>query len=124
MLHERTQGVEIVDDRTVRFHFNDPFLDFPILLGTANVSGAGWVVPAKYYEKVGQDEFMQKPIGAGPYRLVSQEPGVKLEFEAFEGYYRPAHVKKLIMSVFRKRRRGSRCSNAAKRTSFTMSPEN
>ena len=27
---------------------------------------------------------MQKPIGAGPYKLVSQEPGVKLEFEAFE----------------------------------------
>src|SRR5215472_9251352 len=50
VLHERTQGVEIVDDQTVRFHFTEPFLDFPILLGTSNVSGAGWVVPAKYYE--------------------------------------------------------------------------
>jgi hypothetical protein len=28
-------------------------------------------VPAKYYEKVGQDGFLQKPIGAGPYKLVS-----------------------------------------------------
>ena len=97
VLHERTQGVEIVDDRTVRFHFTEPFLDFPILLGTSNVSGAGWVVPAKYYETAGQSGFMQKPIGAGPYKLTAQEPGVRLEFEAFEGYYRPVHVKQLTM---------------------------
>jgi len=97
VLHEKTQGVEIVDDRTIRFHFGEPFLDFPILLGTANVSGAGWVVPARYYETVGQDGFMQKPIGAGPYKLVSQQPGVKLEFEAFADYYRPVHIKEFTM---------------------------
>jgi len=34
----------VVDDRTVRFHFKDPFFDFPILHGTGNVCGAGWVV--------------------------------------------------------------------------------
>jgi peptide/nickel transport system substrate-binding protein len=97
VLHERTQGVEIVDDLTLRFHFKEAFLDFPVLLGTSNVSGAGWVVPAKYYEKVGQSGFLQKPIGAGPYRLVSQEPGVRLEFEAFADYYRPVHTKQLTM---------------------------
>src|SRR4029077_6277833 len=97
VLGKQTQRVEIVGDNTVVFHFNEPFLDFPILLGTSNVSGAGWVVPAKYYQKAGQSEFSQKPIGAGPYKLVSQEPGVRLDFEAFEGYYRPVHVKQLAM---------------------------
>jgi peptide/nickel transport system substrate-binding protein len=97
LLHERTQGVEIVDGRTVRFHFREPFLDFPILLGTGNVSGAGWAVPAKYYEAAGQDGYLKKPVGAGPYRLVSQQAGVRLEFEAFDGYYRPVHVKNLTM---------------------------
>ena len=97
VLREQTQGVEMVDDRTVRFHFKEPFLDFPILLGTGNVCGAGWVVPAKYYEQVGQAGFLQKPIGAGPYKLVSQQPGVRLEFEAFTDYYRPVHVKQLTM---------------------------
>jgi peptide/nickel transport system substrate-binding protein len=97
VLHDKTQGVELVDDHTVRFHFKGPFLDFPILLGTSNVTGAGWVVPAKYYEKVGQSGFMQTPIGAGPYKLVSQEPGVRLEFEAFEDYYRPVHIKQFTM---------------------------
>jgi peptide/nickel transport system substrate-binding protein len=69
-------------------------------LGTANACGAGWVVPAKYYQQVGQDGFVQKPVGAGPYRLVAQQPGTKLEFEAFDGYYRPVHVKNFtIVSV-------------------------
>src|SRR5215471_16485784 len=47
-LRDQTQAVELVDDRTVRFYFKQSFLDFPILLGTGNVCGAGWVVPAKY----------------------------------------------------------------------------
>jgi peptide/nickel transport system substrate-binding protein len=97
VMHDNTQGVEIVGDNAVRFEFKRPFLDFPILFGTGNVCGAGWVVPAGYYEKVGQSGFMQKPIGAGPYKLVSQEPGVRLEFEAFDDYYRPVHVKQLTM---------------------------
>ena len=97
VLKEKTDGVEIVDDRTVRFSFKQAFLDFPILMGTSNVCGAGWVVPAKYYEKVGLDGFLQKPIGAGPYKLVSQQPGVRFDFEAFGDYYRPVHVKDLAM---------------------------
>src|SRR6185312_5719157 len=97
VLKEKTQGVDIVDDRTIAFHFKEPFLDFPILFGTGNVCGAGWPVPQKYYEKVGQNGFMQNPIGAGPYRLVHQEPGIKLEFEAYEKYYRPVNIKNLTM---------------------------
>lgn len=97
VLKANTDGIELVDDHTIRFHFKAPFLDFPILLGTGNVCGAGWPVPAKYYQQVGQSGFLQKPIGAGPYKLVSQEPGVKLEFEAFEDYYRPVHIKQLTM---------------------------
>ena len=93
-------GVEIVNDRTLRFAFKGPFLDFPRLIGTANVSGAGWVVPAKYYQEVGPDGFAQKPIGAGPYRLVGQQAGTRLDFEAFDDYYRPVHVKRFsIVSV-------------------------
>ena len=97
VLHKNTDGIEFVATDTVRFHFKEPFFDLPILLGTGNVCGAGWVVPAKYYEQTGQSGFMQKPIGAGPYKLVSQQPGVRLEFEAFEDYYRPVHVRQFTM---------------------------
>jgi peptide/nickel transport system substrate-binding protein len=100
VLHDKTDGVEIIDEHTLRFQFKGAFLDFPRLMGTANVSGAAWVVPAKYYQEVGPDGFAQKPIGAGPYRLVSQEPGTRLDFEAVEDYYRPVHVKRFtILSV-------------------------
>ena len=94
---KKTERIDIVDDRTVRFVFKEPFLDFAILFGTANVAGPGWVVPEKYYKQVGADGFKQKPIGAGPYKLVRHEPGVKVEMEAFDGYYRPVHVKQLVM---------------------------
>jgi peptide/nickel transport system substrate-binding protein len=97
VLAKRTRDIEIIGDNTVRFHFDEPFLDFPILMGTSNVCGAGWVVPAKYYEKVGQDGFLQTPVGAGPYRLVAQQPGIRLDFAAFDAYYRPVHVKELTM---------------------------
>src|SRR5438876_6255969 len=96
---KKTERVDIVDDRTIRFLFKEPFLDFAILFGTANVAGAGWVVPEKYYKQVGADGFKQKPIGAGPYKLVRHEPGVKVEMEAFDGYYRPVHVKELVMTA-------------------------
>src|SRR5437667_4302344 len=95
---KKTERVEIVDDRTIRFHFKEPFLDFAILFGTANVAAPGWVVPEKYYKQVSADGFKQKPVGAGPYRLVRHEPGVKREMEAFDGYYRPANVKQLVMT--------------------------
>ena len=99
VLQKKTQGIETEGDNTVVFHFNEPFLDFPILLGTSNVCGAGWVVPAKYYEKAGSDGFLQKPIGAGPYKLASQQPGIELNFEAFDGYHRPVHIKELTMKA-------------------------
>ena len=94
---KKTERVEIVDDRTVRFVFKEPFLDFAILFGTANVAGPGWVVPEKYYKQVGADAFKQKPIGAGPFKLARLEPGVKVEIEAFDGYYRPVNAKQLVM---------------------------
>ena len=93
-LHEKTKNIRLIDERTIRFEFGEPFLDFPILLGTGNICGAGWVVPRKYYQQVGPDGFVQKPIGAGPYKLVSQEPGSKIVLEAFDDYYRPVHVKR------------------------------
>src|SRR2546427_81347 len=61
-------------------------------------SGAGWIVPKKYVEKVGEDGFKKAPIGAGPYRVVSSTPGVELVLEAFDGYWRKApSIKRLVM---------------------------
>ena len=94
-------GSTIVDKRTVRFHFKEPFLDFPAPdrhreCVRRRLGRAGEILR----EGRARTGSSQKPIGAGPYKLVSQEPGTKLEFEAFDGYYAPVHIKKFtIVSV-------------------------
>jgi peptide/nickel transport system substrate-binding protein len=92
-----TERVEIVDDRTIIFHFNKPFIDFMALYNGDN-TGAGWVVPKAYYQKVGAEGFKAHPIGAGPFKFVSQEVGVKMVFEAWEDYWRKTPgVKTLVV---------------------------
>jgi peptide/nickel transport system substrate-binding protein len=95
-LKDRVRDVEIVGPARVRFHLHEPFPDFMALYGTM-ATGAGWIVPRKYVEKVGDDGFKKQPVGLGPYRFVSYTPGVELVMEAFEGYWRkvPA-VKRLV----------------------------
>ena len=64
--------------------------------GTA--TGASWIVPRKYLEKVGDDGFKRAPIGAGPYRFISFTAGVELVAEAFDRYWRKApNVKRLLI---------------------------
>ncbi|HXD95556.1 MAG TPA: ABC transporter substrate-binding protein [Candidatus Acidoferrum sp.] len=96
VLKDRVREVEIVGPARVRFLLHEPFPDFMALYGTM-ATGAGWIVPKKYVEKVGDDGFKKQPVGLGPYRFVSYTPGVELVMEAFEGYWRkmPA-VKRLV----------------------------
>ncbi|HEX2173260.1 MAG TPA: ABC transporter substrate-binding protein [Dehalococcoidia bacterium] len=97
LLKSKTEQIETPDARTIKFTFKEPFLDFLILYGTP-ASGAGWVVPAKYYQQVGADEFKKNPIGAGPFKLVQQKVGEELEFEAFADYWRhPPFLKTFIV---------------------------
>ena len=92
----RTAAVEIVDPHRIRFRFKQPWPDFLTFYGTP-ATGAGWVVPKKYVEKVGDDGFKKVPVGAGPYKFVSFNPGIELVLEAFDGYWRKTpSVKRLV----------------------------
>jgi peptide/nickel transport system substrate-binding protein len=86
LLRERVASVDTPDARHVRFNLKKPWPDF--LTFYASASGAGWIVPKKYTEKVGDANFKKNPIGAGPYKYVSFTPGIELVMEAFEGYWR------------------------------------
>src|SRR5262249_29248870 len=91
-------AVEIVDPIHLRFRLKNPMPDFMTFYST--MTGAGWVVPKKYVEQVGDDGFKRAPIGAGPYKFVSFNPGVELVLEAFDGYWRkPPSVKRLVFKV-------------------------
>src|SRR5215470_9258099 len=56
------------DWKTYDFVLKKPWPDFMTFYGTT-ASGAGWIVPKKYVQKVGDDGFIKAPIGAGPYRF-------------------------------------------------------
>ena len=51
-------------------------------------TGAAWIVPKKYIEKVGEEGFRRQPVGLGPYRFARMNPGVELVLEANEQYWR------------------------------------
>src|SRR5262249_22595935 len=89
LLKERVPVVDVVDARHVRFRLKEPWPDFMTYYGSL-VTGAGWVVPKKYLEKVGDDGFKKAPVGAGPYKFVSFNPGIELVLEANEQYWRKA----------------------------------
>src|ERR671918_1521062 len=96
VLKDRVRDVEVTGPARVRFHLHEPFPDFMAYYGTL-ATGAGWIVPRKYVEKVGDEGFKKQPVGLGPYKFVSNTPGVELVMEAFEGYWRKMpHVKRLV----------------------------
>ncbi|HEX2174037.1 MAG TPA: ABC transporter substrate-binding protein [Dehalococcoidia bacterium] len=97
ILHDKLDRIETPDDRTTRFLFKEPFLDFLNIYGTP-ASGAAWIIPKRYYEQVGGDGFKQQPIGAGPYKMVGSTSGNEFRFEAFTDYWRKTpSVKTLII---------------------------
>jgi len=97
LLKERVREIQIVDPGRVRIHLKEPWPDFMTFYGTS-ATGAGWIVPKAYVEKVGDDGFKRAPIGAGPYKFVSFNPGVELVLEAWDGYWRKApNVKRLVL---------------------------
>jgi peptide/nickel transport system substrate-binding protein len=97
-LKDRVEAVETPDPLRVKFRLKNPWPDFMTFYTAA--SGAGWIVPKKYVEKVGDEGFKKAPVGAGPYKFVSFSPGIELVMEAFDGYWRKTpSVKRLVFKV-------------------------
>jgi peptide/nickel transport system substrate-binding protein len=94
-IKDRVAAVETPDTHTVVFRLKAPWPDFLTFYSTA--TGAGWIVPKKYVEKVGDEGFKKAPVGAGPYRFISFTPGVELTLEAFDEFWRKKpNVKRLV----------------------------
>src|SRR5262249_16808764 len=91
------RGGRVLDPPPAPLLLQDPLPDFMTFYGTS-ATGSGWIVPKKYVEKVGDDGFKKAPVGAGPYRFVSFNPGIELVLEAYEGYWRKTPIiKRLVL---------------------------
>ncbi|MBI1847935.1 MAG: hypothetical protein HYR86_13320 [Candidatus Rokubacteria bacterium] len=60
LLREKVAAVEIVDPQRVRFRLKEPWPDFLTFYATPATS-AGWIVPKRYLEKVGEEGFKKAP---------------------------------------------------------------
>ncbi|WP_292896712.1 ABC transporter substrate-binding protein [Nitratireductor sp.] len=76
------KSIEKLDQYTVRVHTDSPFpaaLEF--------LSGLVPIYPNEYYAEVGPTGMGLKPVGTGPYKVESVEPGKHFVLKKFEGYH-------------------------------------
>ncbi len=86
VVYEKIQEIQVRDRAQIHLVLGrfDPSL--PRWLGFL----ASFVIPKAYFQKVGPEEFARKPVGSGPYRVVSFTPGSTLVLEAFDRYWKGA----------------------------------
>ena len=97
LLKDKVKEIQAPAPNRVRFILKEQWPDFMAFYGTS-ATGAGWIVPKKYIEKVGEDAYKKAPVGAGPFKFAAFTPGIELTLEAFPDYWRKApQVKRLVM---------------------------
>jgi len=91
-------GVTAVDAHTLRVALRYPFAEFPETLGHTVAA----VTPVDYIERVGARKFARRPIGTGPYKVVSWKRGKSITLARNADYWQPAaagHVDKIKMPI-------------------------
>jgi peptide/nickel transport system substrate-binding protein len=87
--------VEKLSDYKVRLHLLQPY---PAIFDRCFEYFG--IVPKKYVEKVGDEGFANKPVGAGPFKLIKFERDVFVEVEAVTDHYRKTPFVKHIKYMF------------------------
>ncbi|CPR17975.1 ABC transporter substrate-binding protein [Brenneria goodwinii] len=76
-------SVEIIDDYTVDMKLKAPD---PVLLTKLAGYGA-MIVPPKYIQEKGEDNFNINPVGTGAFKFVSYQPKINIKLEANPDYW-------------------------------------
>jgi len=79
----KVADVETPSPTTAVFRFNAPYVAAPALLASL----PAYVMPRDYFQKIGREAFLDKPIGSGPYRLVDYQRDSRIVFEAYDKYW-------------------------------------
>lgn len=75
-------GVEALDDHTLQVTLTEPSSSFLQNLAVTTT----WVVPPEAVV-AGQPEWVDKPVGAGPFKFVEWQPNVKIVLEANPDFF-------------------------------------
>ncbi|WP_429924140.1 ABC transporter substrate-binding protein [Agrobacterium vitis] len=83
------ERVQVIDLKNVSLILKEPTPSFPSLLAS------------EFAPIISKKAFLEKPnnfVGAGPFKIVEQEKGVRIDFEAFKDFYKPGLPKVSKMS--------------------------
>ncbi len=95
MWRRTLKKIEIVSPTHLRVHFATADWGF-----IGRLWWGGGIMPKAYREKVGDDGFADKPIGAGPFKWVDYKQDQWMKFEAVENHYRKTPTFKTLKIVF------------------------
>ena len=77
------KDVEIRSPTSAVLVYSKPSPSAEFYLGFLTV----YILPKAYHQKVGDEGFPAKPIGAGPYKLVDYQRGSRIVLEGFDKYW-------------------------------------
>jgi peptide/nickel transport system substrate-binding protein len=77
------ERVDVVDDRTFKLITKKPDPVLPQRLVRF------FILPPQYYERVGEEGFINKPVGTGAYRFIERVPDGYVKLEAVDDYWGP-----------------------------------
>lgn len=75
-------SLDVVDEFTVRYTLSQPYAYFLEYL----CGGMGMMVSPAAVEQYGED-FVQNPVGTGPYKFAKWDKGQQIALEAYDGYW-------------------------------------
>lgn len=76
-------SVQKMDDYTVRFLRAAPVSETRMKVTGVNMQ----IMPKRYFEQVGPDGFVRRPVGAGPFRFVEGDIKERIVLERFDRYW-------------------------------------
>lgn len=79
--------VSILDERTVALHFTKPY---GAAINGLPVSNINWVASPTALQAMGEDAFKLKPVGAGPFKVVSNQLSARVVLERNPLYWQNA----------------------------------
>lgn len=77
------KDVEIKSPTTGVLVYSKPSPSAEMYLGFLTV----YIIPKAYHEKVGDEGFLAKPVGAGPYKVADYQRGSRIVLEAHDKYW-------------------------------------
>lgn len=84
---DKVEGIEVIDNNTIKFTFEEPYSP-----GLTNLGSMG-IIPKHIWEKVpvaqwkDQKDLLTKPVGTGPYEVVSFNEGQDVQFKKNDDYF-------------------------------------